>query len=417
MVWRQCERHRFAMKSQSPIGDHTATSLHGGNQVSVGQYNERLVISLLRRHGWLSKADLARMTGLSAQTMTVIVKRLMTSELVLSGDKMRGRVGQPSTPFALNPLGAVSIGIKIGRRSLDLIAMGFDGTVLARRTERFAMPDAEATLRLIDENLPGLVADLPAEQRTRILGAGIAMPRSLAGWEGELNLPAGALDGWNDIDIVAEVETRVGARTYLLHDVSAACLAELCFGRGKGIQNFLYLYVGSFVGGGLVLSNQLQTGARGAAAAIGALPTGLAGDGMPAQLIERASLTGFEALARAAGRDDPHSFYYGEQDEPTVKVFAEWAAQAADSLAFAILSTSAVLDLDAVILAGGLPDDRTADLLRLTSDALTRYNGKGLHLPELHQAEIGITARAIGSAFLPIYANFSLDRDSLLINM
>ena len=402
---------------QSPIGDHISTTLHGGNQVSVGQYNERLVISLLRRHGWLTKADLARLTGLSAQTMTVIVKRLIASDLLLSGDKVRGRVGQPSTPFALNPLGAVSIGIKIGRRSLDLIAMGFDGTVLARRTERFALPDAAATLRLIDDNLPGLLEDLPVEQRTRILGAGVAMPRTLAGWESELNLPAGALDDWNEVDIVAEVENRIGAATYLLHDVSAACLAELCFGRGKEIQNFLYLYVGSFVGGGLVLSNQLQTGARGAAAAIGSLPTGLCTTGVPPQLIEKASLTGFEALVRAAGREDPHSFYYGEQDETTVRVFTEWAEEAAQSLAFAITATASILDLDAVILAGGLPEDRTADLLRMTEAALASYNTKGLHMPQLHQAEIGITARAIGSAFLPIYANFSLDRDSLLINM
>ena len=406
---------------QSPIGDHISTTLHGGNQVSVGQYNERLVISLLRRHGLLTKADLARMTGLSAQTMTVIVKRLLASELLLSGDKVRGRVGQPSTPFALNPLGAVSIGIKIGRRSLDLIAMGFDGTVLARRTERFALPDAAATLRLIDDNLPGLLGDLPAEQRTRILGAGIAMPRTLAGWESELNLPAGALDDWNEVDIVAEVESRIGAATYLLHDVSAACLAELCFGLGKGIQNFLYLYVGSFVGGGLVLSNQLQTGARGAAAAIGSLPTGLSGGAsgtvMPPQLIEKASLTGFEAQVRAAGHEDPHSFYYGEQDETTIRVFTEWAEEAAQSLAFAITATASILDLDAIILAGGLPHDRTADLLRMTEAALAGYHAKGLHMPRLQQAEIGITARAIGSAFLPIYANFSLDRDSQLINI
>ena len=52
------------MKAQSPIGDHITASLQGGNQVSVGQYNEHLVIALLRRHGWLTKADLARMTGL-----------------------------------------------------------------------------------------------------------------------------------------------------------------------------------------------------------------------------------------------------------------------------------------------------------------------------------------------------------------
>ena len=68
------------------------------------------------------------------------------------------------------------------------------------------------------------------------------------------------------------------------------------------------------------------------------------------------------------------------------------------------------------MLAGGLPEDRTRDLLRMTRSALDRYNPKGVHLPELHQAEIGIPARAFGGAFLPIYANFSLDRDSLLIN-
>ena len=112
------------MKAQSPIGDHTSAALHGGNQVSVGQYNERLVISLLRRHGWLTKADLARMTGLSAQTMTVIVKRLTASGLLLSGDKMRGRVGQLDTLRTQSP--GVSFGIN-GRRSLDRIAMGFDG--------------------------------------------------------------------------------------------------------------------------------------------------------------------------------------------------------------------------------------------------------------------------------------------------
>ena len=102
-------------------------------------------------------------------------------------------------------------------------------------------------------------------------------------------------------------------------------------------------------------SNQLQTG-RGAAAAIGSLPTGIAGPSMPAQLIEKA-LTGFEALVRAAGREDPHSFYYGEQDDTTIALFTEWARMPPEAL-LAITSTASILDLDAVILAGGLPEDR-----------------------------------------------------------
>ena len=224
------------------------------------------------------------------------------------------------------------------------------------------------------------------------------MPRSLAGWEEELNLPAGALDGWNDIDIVAEVETRVGAQTYLLHDGRRPALPSCVSGAARHPE-FSVSLCWQLCRGRAGAVEPAANRAR-AAAAIGALPTGLASDSMPAQLIERASLTGFEALARAAGQDDPHSFYYGEQDETTLAVFTEWAGHAADSLAFAILSTAAVLDLDAVILAGGLPEDRTAELLGLTTTALSRYNAKGVHLPDLHQAEIGITARAIGSAFL-----------------
>ena len=403
------------MKPQSSIGDHRSRSSHGGNQVTVGQYNERLVISLLRRHGWLTKADLARHTGLSAQTMTVIVKRLMENDLLVQGDKQRGRVGQPSTPFGLNPRGAVSIGIKIGRRSLDLIAMGFDGVVIDRRTERFAVPEAQSTLALIREGLPTLIAALPEGLQTRILGAGIAMPRTMSGWEDEMNLPPDALAGWADVDITAEIEALVKAPTYLLHDVSAACLAELCFGVGKNIQNFFYIYVGSFVGGGLVLSNQLQTGAHGSAASIGSLPTGLYMESNAAQLIEKASLTGFEALARAAGHGDPHAFYYGEQDESTTELFSQWARNAADSLAFAVTVTAAVLDLDAVVIAGGLPHDRVAELVEQTHVCLPFYNTKGLHLPQIYQAEIGIEARALGGAFAPIYTHFSLERDTLLI--
>ena len=117
------------------------------------------------------------------------------------------------------------------------------------------------------------------------------MPRTLAGWEDELNLPAGSLSGWNDVDITADVESLVKAPTYLLHDVSAACLAELCFGLGRSPE-FSLSICRQFCWGGLVLSNQLQTGARGSMAAIGSLPTSLAdrspasSGAMPAQLID-----------------------------------------------------------------------------------------------------------------------------------
>jgi len=73
------------------------------NMVGVGAYNERLVLSLIRSAGALSKSELARATKLSAQTLTILVDRLEAEHLVVRNEPQRGRVGQPSVPYSLNP--------------------------------------------------------------------------------------------------------------------------------------------------------------------------------------------------------------------------------------------------------------------------------------------------------------------------
>ncbi|HET7714638.1 MAG TPA: winged helix-turn-helix domain-containing protein, partial [Bauldia sp.] len=89
----------------------------GTNQSGVRLYNERLVLSLIRRHESLPKAEIARLTGLSPQTITIIMRALEADGLVVKRNRQRGKVGQPSVPFALNPDGALSLGVKVGRRS------------------------------------------------------------------------------------------------------------------------------------------------------------------------------------------------------------------------------------------------------------------------------------------------------------
>src|SRR5437868_4138535 len=98
--------------------------------MGVRLYNERLVLSLVRRHVSLPKADIARQTGLSPQTISMIMNQLTDDGLLLKGSPQRGRVGQPSVPFSLNPDGAFSFGLKIGRRSADLYLINFTGKVL-----------------------------------------------------------------------------------------------------------------------------------------------------------------------------------------------------------------------------------------------------------------------------------------------
>ena len=86
----------------------------GTNQAGARQYNERLILSLIRKAGSLPKAEIARQTGLSAQTVSVIVKRLEAEGLLEKGAKLKGRIGQPSIPFSLRDDGAGAFGLKIG---------------------------------------------------------------------------------------------------------------------------------------------------------------------------------------------------------------------------------------------------------------------------------------------------------------
>ena len=177
----------------------------GGNQVSIGQYNERLILSLLRRSSGLTKAELARETSLSPQTITVIVNRLEAEGLLRPGDKKRGQVGQPRTPYHLKTNGAVTIGIKIGRRQLDYLAMGFDGAILERQTFRFRHPLPSDIMGKLTDTLPDFIGRLPSALHSKIIGVGVAMPNELSGWESLLGVDEGALSLWDDIDICAEI--------------------------------------------------------------------------------------------------------------------------------------------------------------------------------------------------------------------
>ena len=86
----------MSMMDGPPSGPVTPPNFSGGsNQTRVRAYNERLVLSLVRLHSALSKADITRLSGLSAQTASVIMRALEKDGLLLRGEPLRGRVGQP----------------------------------------------------------------------------------------------------------------------------------------------------------------------------------------------------------------------------------------------------------------------------------------------------------------------------------
>ena len=390
-------------------------AVRGSNHSGMRQFNERTVLQAIRLHGAIAKADLARLTQLSSQTVSVIVSRLLDDGLLLKQERVRGRIGQPSVPLALNPDGAISLGVQVGRRSLEVLACDFVGRVRHRHEFHYDLPDPQRVLPCIAEGLARLQQQL-GDLWARVVGLGLSSPLSMEKWSSVLGSQAhGALAGWEHLDLRREVEALTHLPVSFAKDTTAACVAELLQGHGTAVRSFLYIFVGTFVGGGLVLSGHIVTGQRGNAGAIGSLPVGLARGGEPPpQLLEVASGWQLEQALLQAGLD-PLQVQRDDIVEPRFAALVEpWLEQASLALAMTTASGSAMLDLDAVIVDGSLARPLIDALIERTGQRLAVYRFDGLHAPALLTGRVGAHARALGGALLPLHTQFFPDKDIFL---
>lgn len=391
----------------------------GSNQVGMRQFNERVVLQAIRLHGSCPKAEIARLTRLTPQTVQLIIARLEADDLVRKLDPVRGRIGQPSIPMALNPDGAFSIGVKIGRRSMDMLLVDFTGQVRERLTLAYSYPDPDTLFTEIGLRLRQLHKSLKPALRGRLHGIGVAAPLSLGAWSELLGIAPELARKWEGIDIRERI-ARLGAVGELpvefVKDTAAACVAELVAGRGRSMRSFLYVFIDTFIGGGLVLDSHLFGGVSGNAGAMGSLPTGLGRGGAkpPAQLLDVASLWNLEALYARAGVDVGGWSDARALADPWLPATRAWLDQACPAIALGINSAACLLDLQGVIIDGSFGRELLGALLPEIDSALGRYSWEGVARPQVLAGTIGSDARAIGGALLPIYANFAPDRDLFL---
>jgi predicted NBD/HSP70 family sugar kinase len=383
----------------------------GTNQAGMREANERLVLSLVRRHGALAKSEIARMTGLSAQTVSVIMRHLESDHLLRRGTPQRGRVGQPMVPLSLDPEGAFFIGVKVGRRSLDIVLVDFVGGIRHRAGVPYAFPTPDRAMARIVEEVR-VCETLLGERAGRIAGIGLALPFELWSWAEEIGAPAQEMAAWRGIDLRAELAGRLPYPVYLQNDATAACGAELAFGDHAGLMDFIYFYVGAFVGGGLVLNGGLYAGRTGNAAALGSMPVP-DGAGGSAQLIDRASLVVLERSLRDGGLPLEALYDPAADWDRFGSHLDRWIETAAGGIAYAIAAAAAIIDFQAAVVDGAFPQGVQARLLAAVAAELRRLDLSGIALPEVRPGTIGPVARALGGASLPLFDRYLLDQHTL----
>lgn len=363
--------------------------------------NERLLLGELRREGPIARARLAERTGLSAQTASVLMRRLEAEGFVERGAPLRGKVGQPSVPMQLAPRGALFFGLKVGRRSADLSLVDFLGRIVDRQRITYRYPDPDRTLVFTRRSVAALIAGLPAAERSRIGGLGISIPGYLWEWGHQVGAAPAQTAAWRGLDVGAAVAAALDMPVFLQNDVSCACGAELIFGDSSLPKDFLYVFVGHFIGGGLVVNGSLYTGPTGNAAALGPMPVPVA-DGAHRQLVDVASLHGLESDLEAAGLDAALLWQDTEHWAVPAALLDAWLGRTAKGLAFALTAATAVVDVETTVIDGWLPDAIRRALIDRTEQAMDAMNWAGLVRPALRPGTIGPDARSIGAASLPL---------------
>ncbi len=402
------------MKTEVNENSHVSInhqSKGGRSQSGLRIHNERRILSIIRKEGAISKAKISNQTGLSAQAVTVIINGLEADNLLIRKEIKKGSVGQPSVPFSLNPDGAFGIGLKIGRRNFDLTLIDFVGNVRATLHQVFDYPTVQGLLSFLEDGIKQITLNLPSEFASRVKGIGIATPYEIWGWAEEAGAPTEALNEWKEFDLANGVSKISYLPSYICNDDTAACSAELSFGNPHGFTHFTYAFIGTFIGGGVVINNSLLTGNAGA---IGSLPVPVIkpnGELATQQLIMKSSLFVLENMLNDAGYDSHQIHSSDSYWQEYLDIVDDWIEQVAEGLTYVALNSAAVFEAQAIVIDGIFPEDVRDKIVERTNNKIEASDLRGLSSLMCVNGVIGSKAQSVGSANLPLLATYFQELD------
>lgn len=394
----------------------------GSNSVKLRHYNERFVLDAIRRLKEASKSDLARAANLTPAAVADIVDGLESSGFVKQIGKRFGQRGTPSILYRLTPERIYSVGLKIGRRALEVVLVDFAGEVRARESHEYRHPDPELVLRAGNTSIANFYALVGEHGDASIVGVGIASPYFLGGWSEELGFPDDLGSRWEAIDLTRFFATPPRTPVFVENDASSAALAELLHGAGSRFRDFMHISIDTFVGGGLVQSGRVHTGPHGNSAALGPLPVSPSSlDSTPARsaryqsLLHRASIYVLVNHLKSRGITINRVRELDPLPEGARKPLFEWIDDCANALVEAIISITSVIDIEAIILDSILPRPIHLELLARVQSCFNQVNAVGIVAPEIVSGKFGPEASPMGGAMLPFSALFAPDSGVLMI--
>ncbi|MGC4938376.1 ROK family transcriptional regulator [Kribbella sp. DT2] len=433
----------------------SAVVRRGTNLDRVGGFNDSVVLDAIRRaEQLLSRVELAAATGLSGQAISNITRRLLDAGLVReAGRQKNAGLGKPRTQLELEPTGQYAVGVHLDPAVVTVVVLDLTGEVVARRraatevvaasaesSTPAASPDLPAAHSSPDEpnaligGIAAMVEQVIAEAgapRDRVVGLGIATPGPVDVARGAVVDPPN-LTAWHRVPLRDALRDRTGLPVLLDKDVTAAASAEKWAGGPNGRGSFVFFYLGTGVGAGLVIGDEVVRGTSGNVGEIGHVIVdpdgplcfcgrrGCVGEtSQPRYLVQQAVHAG--VIAQGIDLDDRHAVDVAFADLCTRAQQAPGAAREivtalAARIAKVVEDIANLLDLERVVF-GGPHWDRLApffgDAVRET--LRERFLVRSVHPFDVAGTALGADVGAVGAASLVLDHTFSPNPSVLLL--
>src|SRR3954471_2372890 len=243
-----------------------------GSLESLRRLNRLRVIRALREEGQISRAEIARRTGLSRSTVSSLVSDLQGDGLVVErpepGLAHGSQGGRPPILLSFDASAGAAVGIDFGHSHLRVAVSDLASTILAERSRPLDTDhDAQEGLDVAAERVAETLADAGVG-REAVIGAGMGLPGPIEQGAGIVGSSA-ILPGWIGMTAETEMRGRLEIPVMVDNDANLGALAEAAFGAGRDAGDLVYLKVSSGIGAGLILNGRLYRGSGGLAGELG----------------------------------------------------------------------------------------------------------------------------------------------------
>lgn len=355
--------------------------------------SHRRIAMLIRQHQPVTRAQLARLTGLGSGPITQVTRDLVLAGLIKEGERIRSGRGQPALPLMLDPSGTLSFGVGMIPGRLRIVAIDFAGAVIDEEFAPASQNGPESIVGAVRESIDRICRKTRLVDPDRILGVGFAVPGFFFADHSHVRTVE-EHSTWRAENLEVLFSEELGLRCWVENDATAAAIAEY-YRLNAAPRSLITLLINYGIGAGLVLDGRAYRGRYGNAGEIGAF--------FPLDK-PRPSGTDLLKFMRDWGIAIDSLDQVDLQDSKHLAACEAWAAQSSRQLRELVHSAWSWFDPERVVLSGALPQSVLNQLLKHAQLDQMFARDPDRPKPETAVSQIGANVSAIGAAHLPIHA-------------